>query len=688
MIIATAGHVDHGKTSLVKALTEIDTDRLEEEKRRGMSIDIGFAYADVGACAPLGFVDVPGHERFVRNMLAGVACIDLALLVIAADDGPMPQTREHLGILTLLGVPRCVVALTKIDRVAPERLALAQREVAELLQPGPFRGAPVFPLVATSGIGVPALRQHLADAAMVFAARPVAGFFRLAVDRSFALAGAGRIVTGAVLSGRVQVGDLVMVSPRGTAARVRGIHAQNQRADAAVAGQRCALNLAGADLKDADPVRGDWVVAPEAHAPTDRLDVCIDVLASEAGPLARRSALQLHIGAAAVNARVATLEGPSIAPGASGMVQLVLERPVAALHGDRFILRDSAAGRTVAGGRVIAPFATARGRSKPARAQHLAAMALNGAAEALAAVLDTEPDGIDWQRFGLARNLTPVEAALLLEALRSPLHSPPQSPTPLPAPAPAPTPTPTPSQPPSTSTSTMDAAAAAPPSAPSRTSSGIVLITAGPAPIALSSAHWQALRERVCTALARWHADRPDSVGAAEAALADQLGMRRKATLLRAALASLVDDGTAAREGLRYRLAHHRAVLSSSDSALLARITTVLQPAGLRPPIVGELAALLDLPQPELLDFLSHATQLGALVRVAPNRFYLPHTVAELIAQAHALAADSAQGRFDAAAYRDRTGIGRNLTVQVLEFLDREGATLFDGTRRSTKSAC
>ncbi|CAN5269350.1 selenocysteine-specific translation elongation factor [soil metagenome] len=662
MIVATAGHVDHGKTSLVKALTEVDTDRLEEEKRRGMSIDIGFAYADVGAATSLGFVDVPGHERFVRNMLAGVACIDLALLVIAADDGPMPQTREHLAILGLLGVPRCAVVLTKIDRVTPERLAQVEREVAELLRPGPFHAAPVFPLVATSGVGVPALRQHLADAAVAFAARPVAGHFRLAVDRSFALAGAGRIVTGAVLSGSVKVGDQITVSPRGTAARVRGIHAQNQRAEVAVAGQRCALNLAGVDLKDADPVRGDWVVAPEAHAPNDRIDVHLDVLASEARPLAHRAALQLHIGAAAVNARVATLGGPSVAPGDSAMAQLMLERPIATLHGDRFILRDSAAGRTVAGGRVIDPFGPARGRSKPARALHLAAMALREPADALAAVLEAEPEGIDWQRFALARNLTAGEAALLLEPPSPSPQPPPHSPIEAPLPAPWP--------------------------APSGTSPGIVVIATGPTPIAMSSTHWQALRERVRTTLARWHADRPDSVGASEAALSEQLGMRRTAPLVRAALASLVDDATAAREGLRYRLADHRAVLSPADSALLARVTAVLQPAGLRPPIVGELAALLDIPQPGLLDFLMRASQLGALVRVAPNRFYLPHTVAELVAQAHALAAESADGRFDAAAYRDRTGIGRNLTVQVLEFLDREGATHFDGARRSAKPAC
>ena len=631
MIVATAGHVDHGKTSLVKALTDNDTDSLAEEKRRGMSIDLGFAHAELGVSAQgepltLGFVDVPGHERFVRNMLAGVAAIDLALLVVAADDGVMPQTREHLAILSLLGVPRCVVALTKSDRVAPERLAQAGREVAELLADGlhaHFAGAPQFALVATDARdpGVLALRQHLAEAAAQLAARSTAGHFRLAVDRSFALAGAGRIVTGAVLSGRVQIGDELVLSPHGISARVRGIQVGKQRAAQALAGQRCALNLAGVDLKRRDPVRGDWVLAPAAHAPTDRLDVRLQVLASEARPLPSRQMLQLHIGAAAVHARVAALAGWDAAPGSSGLAQLVLESPVAALYGDRFVLRDPAAGRTLAGGQVVDPFGPVRGRDRPVRALQLAALALPEPAQALAALLGAEPDGVDLARFALARNLRHDEADALILA---------------------------------------QAVQRIPGSA-----------------WGLSAGHWQALRERLHEALARWHADQPDSSGVAAAVLAPGL----RAVVLRAALDSLVEAGSLQREGLRYRLMGHVAQLSEADADLLARVTQCLAPAGLRPPIVGELATQLGLPQPVLLEFLGRAHRLGHLLRVAPNRFYLPPTVVELARHVRELAAESAEGGVDAAAFRDRTGIGRNLTVQVLEFLDREGLTRFDGIR-------
>ncbi|OGB02126.1 MAG: selenocysteine-specific translation elongation factor [Burkholderiales bacterium RIFCSPHIGHO2_12_FULL_69_20] len=639
MIVATAGHVDHGKTTLVKALTGVDTDRLAEEQRRGMTIDLGFAYAPIDASTledeagaePMAFVDVPGHERFVRNMLAGVAAIDLALLVVAADDGAMPQTLEHLAILALLGVPQLVVALTKTDRVAPERVAQVTREIAALLAGGPFASAPVFTLAATAGTGVAALRQHLADTARALAARPVVGHFRLAIDRSFTLAGAGRIVTGTVLSGQVQVGDAVLLSPQGITLRVRGLHAQNRRADAARAGQRCALNLAGTELKRAEPERGDWVLAPAAHAPSDRLDVQLQVLASEARPLNQRAPLQLHLGAAAVNARVTALGAAALAPGDQGWAQLVLDRPVSAVFGDRFILRDAAANRTLAGGWVIDPAGPARGRARPVRLAQLAALALPDAEQALAVLLAGAADGVDLQPFAQARNLTAAEA----EALHT------------------------------------------------RLSVQRVPCEAGP--LGLSPAMAQAWRERVLAAVDRWHAEHPDRQGPDDAALRAALAIGSSATraraVLRATLAGLVSDGLLVHQGLSHHRLGHRAELAEADRALLARVHAHLPPADLRPPIVGELATLLNLPLADLREFLIRMAQRGLLVRVAPNRFYWPETVDQLAAMAHTLAAESADGSYDAAGYRDRSGIGRNLTVQVIEFLDRAGLTRFDGAR-------
>jgi len=648
VIVATAGHVDHGKTTLVQALTGVDTDRLAEEKRRGMTIDLGFAYAAVDTAEggdggaetePLGFVDVPGHERFVRNMLAGVAAVDLALLVVAADDGPMPQTQEHLAILGLLGVPRLVVALTKADRVDAPRLAAAQQAVATLLAGGPYAAAPVFALATPSGTGVPALRRHLADAARALAARRQGGHFRLAIDRSFTLAGAGRVVTGSVLSGQVRVGDAVRVSPHGTPARVRSLHAQNRPADVAQAGQRCALNLAGPDLKRAEPARGDWVLAPAAHAPTDRLDVRLQVLPGEPRPLSPRATLQLHLGAAAVNAHVTALDAAALAPGSTGLAQLLLDRPVAAAYGDRFVLRDGAANRTLAGGLVIDPAGPARGRARPARLAQLAALALHDPADALAALLAAAPDGVLLAPFHRARNLTEDEAASLHARL------------------------------------------------------AVQVVPSDAGPLGLSALHGLAWRTRVLAALDQCHAAQPDSLGPDEPALRAAMHGDLRGTaatgatptaaraVLRASLATLVADGVVQRDGLRHRRSGHRPVLAEADQLLLDRLDTVIRPAGLRPPIVGELATALGQALPDLLDGLARLAQRGLLVRVAPNRYYLPETVAALVAEAHALAAASPDGCLDAAGYRDRTGIGRNLTIQVLEFLARSGVTRFDGTR-------
>ena len=640
MIIATAGHVDHGKTSLVKALTGVDTDQLAEEQRRGMSIDLGFAYAtldesDAGA-DPVGFIDVPGHQRFVRNMLAGVAAIDLALLVVAADDGPMPQTREHLAILTLLGVPVLVLVLSKTDRVSAQRLVEARAELAVLLTDGPYAGAPVFELAAPSGTGVAALRGHLAELARASALRPADGCFRLAIDRSFSRDGAGRIVTGAVLSGRVQVGDSLLLAPQGIVVKVRGLMAQNRRAQSAQAGQRCAINLSGAELKRAEPARGDWLLAPDAAPPCDRLDVQLQILASEARPVSQRATLQLHLGAAAVNVRVAALAAPDeadLAPGRQALVQLLLDQPVAAAFGDRFILRDPAGNRTIAGGRVIAPATAARGRSRPVRLQQLAALALRDPAAALAAFVQASPDGADLGLFRRVRNHRADEVVALQDRL------------------------------------------------------GLHIVAAPDGPLGLTAAAWHSWRQRVLDALARCHAEQPDSLGPEARDLRVALGWPAGAgsaasrALLAAALGSLVDNGQVQRFGLRHRLSSHQPVLTEADAASLTRVLAQLHPAGLRPPIIGELATALDLPQPLLLDFLSRMAQRGLLVRVAPNRYYPPEAVAGLMAAARALAADSADGSLDAAGYRDHTGIGRNLTVQVLEFLNRAGLTRFDGSR-------
>ena len=405
MIVATAGHIDHGKTSLVMALTGVDTDRLPEEKARGISIDLGFAYWKTTAGDTIGFVDVPGHERFIRNMLAGVCGIDYVMLVVAADDGVMPQTIEHLHIVDLLNVARGVAVITKTDRVAAERLAQVTEDVRNLLAPTTLASIPVIPVSAVSGDGIAALRDELAAAAKSHARSEQAGRnFRYAIDRAFTIAGSGTVVTGTVFNGAVAAGDKLLLSPGGIEVRVRTLQQHGQPATQAVAGERCALNLSGADL--AQIARGDWLVAPALHAPTQRIDVRMEVLASETQPLKHWTPVHLHLATADVTARLAIRRGETVAPGTSALVQLIADRPLAALHGDRFIVRDQSAARTIGGGSVVDPFAPATRRNSAVRRAQLAALEHAAPEAALAALLACSPQGVDLTQFERAFNLT------------------------------------------------------------------------------------------------------------------------------------------------------------------------------------------------------------------------------------------------------------------------------------------
>ncbi|MBY4768800.1 selenocysteine-specific translation elongation factor, partial [Burkholderia ambifaria] len=374
MIVGTAGHIDHGKTTLVRALTGVDTDRLKEEKARGISIELGYAYTPLENGDVLGLIDVPGHEKLVHTMAAGACGIDFALLVIAADDGVMPQTREHLAILQLLGVTHGAVALTKCDRVDPARLSAVRDEIAAWLHGSTLDGAPIFETCATrdDDPGVAALKRFLADAALAWRARRDDGLFRLAVDRVFTLAGQGTVVTGTAFAGRVATGDTLAVVRTGGAARVRSIHAQNRPVDAGRAGERCALNLAGVDKADVE--RGDTVADARLVATSPRLDVDLTLLADAGLTLTHWAPLHVHLGTLHRVAHVALLDGDTLAAGQKMRVQLVFDEPVFALPGDRFIVRNPQATRTVGGGRVLDPFGPARKRRTPARRAWLDAL--------------------------------------------------------------------------------------------------------------------------------------------------------------------------------------------------------------------------------------------------------------------------------------------------------------------------
>ena len=363
-VVGTAGHIDHGKTALVKALTGVDTDRWEEEKRRGITIDLGFAPLPLrGGHLQASIVDVPGHEGFVKNMLAGATGIDVALLVIAADEGVMPQTEEHLAIVELLGVRRGVPVLSKRDLVDDDWLALVRTEVAARLKTSRVRWEPPIAVSALTGAGLDELRAALADVAADLAERPAEDLFRLPIDRVFAVAGAGTVVTGSTWSGTVAVGDSVRLLPTGDGAgsreaRVRSIEVHGEAADRAVPGRRTALALVGVDKDELD--RGDVAVTGAGWAATTTLDVALELLPGARKPLAVRSRIRVHLGTAEVLGRVAQVR--SIAPGETGLARLLLERPLVARGGDRFVVRSFSPVTTIGGGVVLDPFPPKRPR--------------------------------------------------------------------------------------------------------------------------------------------------------------------------------------------------------------------------------------------------------------------------------------------------------------------------------------
>jgi selenocysteine-specific elongation factor len=624
MIIGTAGHVDHGKTALVKALTGIDADRLAEEKRRGITIDLGYAYTDTPS-GTLGFVDVPGHERFVHTMLAGASGIDAALFVVALDDGVMPQTREHAHILRLLGIDRGVVALTKFD-IAPARVDEVSTEVRSLLAKTALGPMSLLPVSAVTGEGVEALRAALL--ALGPRGRDGDGYPRLAVDRAFTLAGAGLVVTGTLVAGRVRVDDRLMLSPPGLDLRVRGLHAQNQPAGEAVAGQRVALNIVGPRLSKDAVTRGDWVLHPDVHAPVLQLDTRLHLLVEEAQALRAGAPVHLHLGAAHVMARVAPLDVDRIEPGDAALARLTLDHPIGALSRDRLVLRDASATRTIGGGVVVDPFPPRRGRRTPERLARLAALDEPDAATALGRLLALPPRWTDAAGFFRSRNLP--------QALQA---------------------------------AAMQAAPAVP-----------------VAELLMAPAACEALRGDLVDRLAAHHAAAPDQPGLQPERLRLATPGRLSQAAFRAIVEPLLRRGVVVQDGPWLRLPTHRAVLSPQDERVWRQARELISAERFRPPRARDLARALSVPEPAMRATLKRLQRMGRLIEVAPDQFFLGDTVAEMAAIAASIADADPAGTLTAAEFRDRLANGRKVAILILEFFDRAGVTVRIGDERRVRA--
>jgi selenocysteine-specific elongation factor len=615
MIIGTAGHIDHGKTTLVRALTGVDTDRLKEEKARGISIELGYAYTPLADGEVLGFVDVPGHERLVHTMVAGAGGIDYALLVIAADDGVMPQTREHLSILELLGVSRGAVALTKIDRVNEARLLEVRGQIETLLEPSTLSGATIFALTATDpeNPGVAELRSHLHASAVACPKHAADGLFRLAVDRVFTLPGRGTAVTGTARAGRVQVGDVLAVMPLGALVRVRSIHAQNRETDTGWAGQRCALILTG--IEKTALSRGDWLADPRALVPSARIDVRLRRLEG-GGAIENNAPLHIHVGTAHRVARLLLLDGDVLPAGAQARAQLLFDAPLCASPGDLFIARDAQARHTIGGGVVLDPCAPARRRRSPERRAYLDAIESLLKGDGVEALLRNSPHGVSMAELGRLCGRSPAQIVM-----------PPQA----------------------------------------------RIIDAAGEGFAFLGSQWSALSARAVEALRDFHAQQPEEPGIDRGRLRRMTLPAIADKAWRVLIDELVQSQAMRRTGNWLHLPGHRITLNGREQVLAQKLDSALAAGGFDPPWVRDLAATLRESDDEVRSVLRKCMMQGAVYPIVRDLYFHRDSVRALAQVLKGLV--HSVGEVQAATYRDAIGVGRKRTIQILEFFDRVGYT-------------
>ena len=628
LILGTAGHIDHGKTSLVKALTGTDTDRLKEEKARGITIELGFAHLQLAGGIEFGVVDVPGHEKFVRAMVAGVAGMDLVMLVIAADEGIMPQTREHLDILRLLGVRCGLVALTKSDMVEPDWLPLVQEEVREFVEGTFLESAPIIPVSSKTGAGLDDLKAELIQLAEGASEKKREGYFRLPVDRVFTVAGFGTVVTGTLLAGEIKTGDEFELLPAGHAGRVRGIQAHGIKAEVGQAGQRLAVNLQGIDLDQAH--RGDVVVPTGQFRTTRRVDVRLDHLASAPRDLKHRSTVRFHSGTSEVTAQVILLECNALAPGSGGYAQLRLDEPLLLVSGDPYLIRATSPSITIGGGIVLDPFPPARRRRSDEALKLLESLdAAEHQKTCSLIVAQSLLSGITFDEIVLRSGIARKQAETALQGLLA--------------------------------------------------AGALVQVTREPR-IFLGKEAFSLLKQLLVDELSGYLAANPLKEGISKEELKTRIPKRSDQRFFAPLLAELEKEGKLAAERELVRPAGGAKTAAPQAHGLGGRIISLLTERGAEPPTVKELAEQVGSDEKVVRDQLAVMLRNGAVVRVTGDIYYAPSVVQGIEEQL--LAHLRARGEITPGEFRDLTGLSRKFMIPLLEYFDGKKLTLRMGDKR------
>lgn len=621
-VVGTAGHVDHGKSTLVKALTGIDPDRLQEEQERAMTIDLGFAWLTLPSGREISLVDVPGHERFIKNMLAGIGGIDAALLVIAADEGPMPQTAEHLAILDLLGSHRGIVVVTKCELVDADWLALVQEEIHELLAPTVLAGAPILPVSALVGTGLTDLLGEL-DTLLASVPPPLnRGRPRLPIDRVFTMAGFGTVVTGTLVGGALALGDEIEVQPGARRGRIRGLQSHRRKVERAEPGNRVAVNITGLTVTDLS--RGDLLTSPGWLQSTDRLDLRLRLIPTAPRPLRQNDLVDLFTGATEVGGRLTLLDSEEMPPGSEGWVQIRLERPIAATQGDRYIIRQPSPSLTIGGGTIVDAHPRRHRRFHSATLQELVTLADGSPTDRLLQVLERGP--LDLR--GLAEQIgQPLDelASLAIDLLTRDL--------------------------------VINLEAVSPP-------------RPRPTDLLMTASGWQRLNVTINSLLTAHHRQFPLRPGMPKEELRRRLNLSARlfdrVIALAATRASLVD------EGATLRAVDHQIRFSTTQQQAAERILAALAAEPTAPPSLSEIEA-----EPELMAALAHQ---GQIVRVNESAAFLTTSYQAMVDWT--LTTIDTTGSVTVAGLRDHFATSRKHALALLEHLDQRRLTRRQGDAR------
>ncbi len=629
IVLGTAGHVDHGKTSLVKALTGIDTDRLKEEKKRGITIELGFAFLDLPCGHRLGIIDVPGHERFVKNMVAGATGIDLLAFVIAADEGIMPQTREHFEICRLLGVKRGLVILTKKDMVDEEWLALVQEDVRQFLAGSFLETAPMVAVSSTTGEGLDEVREVLDTLVRTSEFSEPHGPFRLPVDRVFTMKGFGVVVTGTSISGRIGVGEDITVYPQNHTAKIRGIQVHGQDVELVEAGKRTAINIQGLDTGMIS--RGNMLATPGTLAPSFLLDTDFFYLSGNAKPLKNRSRVRVHIGTAEIFARLVLLEDEELAPGSRANVQILLEEPFGAWPGDRYVVRSYSPVATIGGGTIWNGSPPKRRRFKEANSQ-VFALYQEGSAEDIS-LLHLREAGVS----GLTFEALCVKMGQFGKRFRKQLDSP--------------------------------------------ISSRKIIMVDSERQRMVAAEIFESMSGSLTKILADFHRDNSMKPGLSKEELRSRLPGDMDQRFFQLLLNTLVKQGAIVVDESVVRLADHRVSLKADAISIRAEMEAFYTEAGLTPPTVREVQErFAKYPAPLVREVLELLVREQVLVKISEDLYFQGRALAAL--QEQMVAFIRKEGEIDAPRFKNLTGLTRKFSIPLLEYFDRIKVTIRVGDRR------